>query len=116
LRARGLVHERCPKPGDVFAWANSGYQRTIDTADTLLAAAFPGCGLTAGHLNTTDQDPLFMASRFEVGRLDQAQARTAVAERMGGRVDRPGPRHTMLMAELQSVVLCCAASVCEKTV
>ena len=116
LRARGLVREGCPKPGDVFAWANSGYQRTIDTADTLLAAAFPGCGLTAGHLNTTDQDPLFMASRFEVGRLDQAQARTAVAERMGGRLDRPGPRHTMLMAELQSVVHCCAASLCEKTV
>ena len=116
LRARGLVREVCPKPGEVFAWANSGYQRTIDTADTLLAAAFPGCGLTAGHLNTTDQDPLFMASRFEVGRLDQAQARSAVAERMGGRLDRPGPRHTMLMAELQSVVHCCAASVCEKTV
>jgi len=116
LRARGLVSEGCPKPGDVFAWANSGYQRTIDTADTLLAVWFPGCGLKAGHLSTTEQDPLFMASRFEVGRLDQDQARSAVAKLMGGRLDRPGPRHAMLMAELQSVVRCCAASVCQKTV
>ena len=116
LQARGLLGERCPKPGDVFAWANSGYQRTIDTADTLLTVWFPGCGLKAGHLNTTDQDPLFMASRFEVGRLDQEQASNAVRERMGGDLERPGPRHAMLLAELQSVVRCCAASVCQKTV
>ena len=116
LRARGILSEGCPKPGDVFAWANSGYQRTIDTADTLLAIWFPGCGLKAGHLNTTHQDPLFMASRFEVGRLDQDQARQAVRERMGGSFDRPDPRLAALMAELQSVVRCCAASVCQKTV
>ena len=57
-----------------------------------------------------------MASRFEVGRLDQDQVKNAVTERMGGRPDRPGPRHTMLMTELQSVVRCCAVSICQKTV
>jgi 4-phytase / acid phosphatase len=116
LRARELLGVGCPKPGDVFAWANSGYQRTIDTADTLLAVWFPGCGLKAGHLPTTDQDPLFMASRFEVGRLDQDQARNAVKERMGGSLERPDPRLALLMAELQSVLRCCAASVCQKAV
>jgi 4-phytase/acid phosphatase len=114
LRARGLLRARCPQPSDVFAWTNSGYQRTIDTADTLLAVLFPGCGLKAGHLQTTKQDPLFTASESEVGRLDQDQARMAVMARMGGRLDRPDPRLTTLMAELQSVLRCCAASVCQK--
>ena len=114
LRARGLLRTGCPQPGEVFAWANSGYQRTIDTADTLLAVLFPGCGLKAGHLQTTKQDPLFPASESEVGRLDQDQARKAVMERMGGSLDRPDPRLTTLRAELQSVLRCCAASVCQK--
>ena len=114
LRARGLLRTGCPQPGEVFAWANSGYQRTIDTADTLLAVLFPGCGLKAGHLQTTKQDPLFPASESEVGRLDQDQARKAVMERMGGNLDRPDPRLTTLRAELQSVLRCCAASVCQK--
>ena len=114
LRARGLLRTGCPQPGEVFAWANSGYQRTIDTADTLLAVLFPGCGLKAGHLQTTKQDPLFPASESEVGRLDQDQARKAVMERMGGSLDRPDPRLMTLMAELQSVLHCCAASVCQK--
>ena len=113
-RARGLLAEGCPSPGDVFAWANSGYQRTIDSADTLLAVLFPGCGLKAGHLQTTKQDPLFTASESEVGRLHQEQARKAVMARLGGRLERPDPRLTTLMAELQSVLRCCAASVCQK--
>jgi len=116
LRARGLLDAGCPKPGDVFAWANSGYQRTIDTADTFLEVWFPGCGLKAGHLATTDQDPLFMASRFDVGRLDQDQARNAVRERMGGSLERLDPRLVPLMAELQSVLRCCSVSVCHKEV
>jgi 4-phytase/acid phosphatase len=116
LRSRGFLSEGCPKPGDVFAWANSGYQRTIDSADTLLPVMFPGCGLKAGHLNTTKQDPLFTASEFDVGRLDQDQARKAVMERMGGGLDRPDPRLTTLMAELQSVLHCCSVTLCQETV
>ena len=116
LRARGLLRAGCPQPGEVFAWGNSGYRRTIDTADTLLSVLFPGCGLKAGHLQTTKQDPLFTASEAEVGRLDQEQARQAVMERMGGSLDRPDPRLATLMAELQSVLRCCAASLCQKAV
>ena len=116
LRARGLLRAGCPQPSEVFAWANSGYQRTIDTADALLSVLFPGCGLKAGHLQTTKQDPLFTASESEVGRLDHDQARQAVMERMGGSLDRTDPRLTTLMAELQSVLRCCAVSVCQRAV
>lgn len=114
LRSHGLLSEGCPTPGDVFAWANSGYQRTIDTADTFLSVMFPGCGLKAGHLNTTKQDPLFTASEFDVGRLDQDEARKAVMERMGGSLEPRDPRIKKLMAELQSVLRCCPASFCQE--
>ena len=113
LASRGLLNApECPKPGEVFAWANSALQRTVDTGNALLAAMFPDCGLTVGHGTGKGADPLFTASDTDVGRLDPEKGRAAILEAMGGSFDKPKQRLAPLFREL-SGILGCGAKGCD---
>ncbi len=90
LATRGLLNApACPKPGEVFPWASGALQRTVDTGNALLAAMFPDCGLTVGHGDAKDADPLFTASDTDLGRLDPEKGRAAILAAMGGSFDTP---------------------------
>jgi len=115
--ARGLLAAQgCARPGDVFVWADAGQQRTLDTADTYLSGLYPGCGMTAGRLKSGAADPLFKASETDVGALDQAKARQAILDKMGGSFERPKAEAAALMGQLQEVLHCCAVALCETAV
>jgi 4-phytase/acid phosphatase len=84
LASRGLLDApACPQPGEVFAWASSQLQRTVDTGNALLAAMFPGCGLAVGHGSGKGADPLFTVSDTDLGRLDPEKGRAAIQELSG---------------------------------
>jgi 4-phytase/acid phosphatase len=117
LAGRGLLAaEGCARPGDIFVWADAGQQRTVDTADALLSGLYPGCGMKAGHLKGEVADPLFKASETDVGPVDQAMARQAIMAKMGGSFDRPKAEAAALMGQLQGVLRCCAATLCQTAV
>ncbi|WP_179221564.1 histidine-type phosphatase [Inquilinus limosus] len=113
LASRGLLNApECPKPGEVFAWASSQLQRTVDTGNALLAAMFPGCGLAVGHGDAKGADPLFTASDTDLGRLDPEKGRAAILAAMDGSFDGPKQRLAPLYKEL-SGVLGCGAKGCD---
>jgi 4-phytase / acid phosphatase len=114
LAAAGLLQApTCPKDDEVFAWASGALQRTVDTGNAVLAGMFPGCGLTVGHNATSGSDPLFVASETDVGHLDLDKARAAVLAAMGGSLESAQQKLAPLMADLQPILRCCSAAVCE---
>ncbi|MFC0410868.1 histidine-type phosphatase [Roseomonas elaeocarpi] len=111
--AAGLLPaEGCPAKAEVFAWANRGYARTIDTGKAMLAAMFPGCGLEVGVAPGKGHDPLFTARQTEVGRMNPAAAQAAILEKMGGSFDRPRAELAALLPPMQAMLGCCAAVMC----
>jgi 4-phytase/acid phosphatase len=110
--AQGLLPAQgCPRPGDVFAWADVD-QRTRATAEALLKGMFPDCGLTPGHRTDAKIDPLFHPTRAGTCRIDPAQAREAVLDRVGGNFTIITAAHRSELAAMQSVLKCCAPAVC----
>lgn len=107
-----LPAQGCPDKASVFAWANRGYQRTIDTGKAMLAAMFPGCDLTVGVAPGKGHDPLFTARQTETGRMNPATARAAIMEKMGGSFDRPRAELAALLPPLQAVLDCCSTALC----
>jgi 4-phytase/acid phosphatase len=110
--AQGLfAAQGCPQPGDVFAWADVD-QRTRVTAASLLEGMFPGCGLTAGYRAGARVDPLFHPARAGTCRIDAAQARRSVLDRIGGNFTAVLSSHRSELAAMQSVLKCCGPAVC----
>jgi 4-phytase/acid phosphatase len=110
--ARGLVPAQgCPRPGDVFAWADVD-QRTRLTAEALLVGMFPGCGLAPGYRAGAKVDPLFHPARAGSCRIDPAQARRSVLDRIGGSFASVVSAYRSELAAMQSVLKCCGPSVC----
>jgi 4-phytase/acid phosphatase len=110
--AQGLLPAQgCPQPGDVFAWADVD-QRTRVTAASLLEGMFPGCGLTAGYRAGAKVDPLFHPARAGTCRIDAAQARRSVLDRIGGNFTAVLSSHRSELAAMQSVLKCCGPAVC----
>ncbi|MCF1483418.1 histidine-type phosphatase [Agrobacterium vitis] len=118
LRGRGLLpKDGCPATGTVFGWANGSVKRTIDTGNVMLSTLFPGCGLTVGFNNTeaTDGvDVLYAPSDTRLGAVDPDKAKAAILEAAGGDLEKPRARAASLMTELDGILDCCAASLCEK--
>ena len=109
--AQGLLPAQGCPPGDVFAWADVD-QRTRATAEALLKGMFPDCGLTPGHRTDAKIDPLFHPTRAGTCRIDPAQAREAVLDRVGGNFTIITAAHRSELAAMQSVLKCCAPAVC----
>lgn len=115
LVARGLFKQgACPSSGEVFAWASGALQRTVDTGNAVLSGMFPGCDLITRHHDVKGEDPLFTASKTDVGRLDLAKGRAAILEAMGGSFEPAQKRVAPLMAKLQGILGCCAPAACKK--
>ena len=80
----------CPRPGDLFVWANNADERTEATGQALVQGLFPGCGLHAGYSASSTADPLFTA---------------------------PYPEDTAaLLSDLNTVLGCCSPALCQSAV
>jgi 4-phytase/acid phosphatase len=84
LRAKGVLPaQSCPKPGELYAWADVD-QRTRRTGDAVIQNIAPGCELSAVHQTIlTQPDPIFHATESGACRLDPVQARAAIDARLG---------------------------------
>ena len=111
--ARGLLPARgCPKPDELYLWADVD-QRTRLTGAGLLEGMFPGCGLAVRNAPTDKPDPLFHPVRAGTCAIDGEQARAAVLERVGGRLETVLGTHRDSVQKLQAVLGCCAARLCQ---
>lgn len=118
LRQRGLLPQNgCPAPGAVFGWANGAVQRTIDTGNVMLATMFPNCDLSVGYNHVDEAHPvdtLYAPSDTALGVVDTAKAKAAILAAAGGDLEKPRARVAALMSEMDGILDCCSASVCDK--
>ena len=102
----------CPRPGDLFVWANNADERTRATGQALVQGLFPGCGLTAPSSASSTPDPLFTAPYPE----DTAALGAAVLAHLGGRVGPVQAELAPLLAQLNAVLGCCSTALCQSQV
>ncbi len=102
---RGLLPaDGCPAPGAVDAWADVD-QRTRLTAQALLDGLSPQCGLKERHqADLTKTDPLFHPVKAGLCPIDEALARTAILQRVGGNLQAVLDSHAVPFAKLQEVL------------
>ena len=113
LAAEGLLPATgCPEPGALVVYADV-IERTMDTARALAGGLAPGCGVPVLSRQPKKVDPLFHPVEAGVCRLDPAAARRAVLQRVHGKLDGFAASQADAFSALQSVLLCCGASVCE---
>jgi 4-phytase/acid phosphatase len=105
----------CDHAGDVFAWANSGSGRTVETAAALLKGAFPDCEMKVDHKDQEDVDPMFWS--FGVGKtpLEPEQTKAAILDAMGGSIEAARKHYADVYKSADAVVPCCHVSICEIT-
>lgn len=110
LGVTGCDHEK-----DVFAWANSGSSRTVDTAAAFLSGAFPNCGIKVDHKDGEDVDPMFWS--FGVGKtpLEPDRTKAAILEAMGGSIEAARKQYSEAFKAADEVIPCCHVSICEIT-
>ncbi len=102
----------CPRPGDLFVWANNADERTEATGQALVQGLFPGCGLQAGYSTSTTADPLFTAPYAE----DTTALSAAVLAHIGGSFQPIQAGAAPLLSDLNTVLGCCSTSICESAV
>ncbi len=99
----------CPRPGDLFVWANNADERTEATGQALVQGLFPGCGLQAGYSASATPDPLFTAPYPE----DTAALSAAVLAHLGGGLGPVQAAFAPLLAQLNGVLGCCSTALCQ---
>ena len=110
--AQGLLSaDACPRPGEVFAWADVD-QRTRATAAALLEGMFPGCNLEPGYRSGAKVDPLFHPARAGICPIDPSRARQSVLDRIGGSFAGVMSTYQGELAAMQSVLKCCGPALC----
>ncbi|MDE1148899.1 MAG: histidine-type phosphatase [Azospirillaceae bacterium] len=104
-RRRGLLGgDRCPATGAVFAWGDSGDQRTRASAQALLDGLVPDCGLMAQGRTPDAKDPLFDAASSGACPMDGAEATRALAAANGGDISAIPAAVAAALAALVQVV------------
>ena len=99
-----LPADDCPAPGAVDAWADVD-QRTRLTAQALLDGIAPGCGLKERHqADVSRADPLFHSAKAGLCPIDEALARQAILQRVGGNLQTVLDSHAQPFAKLQEVL------------
>jgi 4-phytase/acid phosphatase len=85
--ASGLWPARgCIDPGSVTVWADGKDERTRDSGQAFLDAAFPDCGFTALHGPDGETDPVFDAIEAGACPIDPEAARQSVLTAAGGAI------------------------------
>ena len=102
----------CPRPGDLFVWANNADERTEATGQALVQGLFPGCGLTAPFSASSTPDPLFTAPYPP----DTAARGAAVLAHFGGSFGPGQAELAPLLAQLDAVLGCCSTTLCQSQV
>ena len=102
----------CPRPGDLFVWANNADERTRATGQALVQGLFPGYGLAAPFSASSTPDPLFTAPYPE----DTAALGAAVLAHVGGSLGAAQARLAPLLAQLNAVLGCCSTALCQSQV
>ena len=110
---QGLLPARgCPRPGDLFVWANNADERTEATGQALVQGLFPGCGLQAGYSASATADPLFTPPYPE----NTAALSNAVLAHLGGSFAPVQAEFAPLLAQLNGVLGCCSTALCQSQV
>jgi len=102
------------KPGDcsaVYAWANVT-QRTIATAKAYADALAPGCAITVNTVGEGGVDPMFEPVKAGIAKPDPAQARAAVAGRVGGDLSAWSASHRQEAEQLDALLMQCDKGPC----
>ncbi len=102
----------CPRPGDLFVWANNADERTEATGQALVQGLFPGCGLTAPFSASSTPDPLFTVPYPE----DTAALGAAVLAHLGGSLGPVQAELAPLLAQLNAALGCCSTALCQSQV
>jgi 4-phytase/acid phosphatase len=102
----------CPRPGDLFVWANNADERTEATGQALVQGLFPGCGLQAGFSASSTADPLFTAPYPE----DTTALSNAVLAHIGGSFQPIQTGAAALLSDLNTVLGCCSTALCQSAV
>ncbi|MEZ3498003.1 histidine-type phosphatase [Pantoea sp. KPR_PJ] len=100
-RRLGLLTPGCPQPEDFYVRA-SPLQRTRATAQALVDAAFPGCGMPV-HYVAGKNDPLFQTEAFTATATDPAQQLKAVTAQAGDLAARQQALQPAIQALKQAV-------------
>lgn len=107
LSTKGLLPASgCPADGQVFGWANSAIQRTIDTGNVILSTMFEGCGLSVGFFKGKGPDPLYEASSTPLGAIDVEKGKAAIIDAAGGSFDGLKKKAAPLMKEMDAILGC----------
>ena len=112
LSAEGVLPAAgCPPPDAVRIEADVT-ERTERTARALSEGIAPGCGIPTATRAPRDVDPVFHPVLAGVCGLRPELARRAILERATGGLDAVAADRGDAFAALQSVLRCCAPSVC----
>lgn len=109
-----LAREGCPRVNDLFVWSDVE-ERTRASAQAMLEGMYPGCGLKPTMQPDLEaDDPLFHPTTTGVCKVDGPAARTAILGRTGGDLDALLAAYAEPFSKLQSVLKCCAPTLCKQ--
>jgi 4-phytase / acid phosphatase len=108
----------CPKPNDLFFWADVD-ERTQDTAWALLHGFRPSCVGPVNYFHTAQpaNDRIFHPIRAGDDRckLDAVRAKRDIIDRAGGSLERQIEELRDELATAQTTLRCCQTPLCAKT-
>ncbi|WP_145523432.1 AppA family phytase/histidine-type acid phosphatase [Yersinia rohdei] len=104
FRSQGLLPAGCPPEGTVYAQADID-QRTRLTGQAFLDGVAPGCGLEVHYqADLKKTDPLFHPVEAGICKVDLAQTRQAVEQRLGGPLTTLSQRYAKPFAQMGEVL------------
>lgn len=107
-----LTASGCPRANDIYLWSDVE-QRTRLSAQAMLEGMYPGCGVKLHMKPDPDKDdPVYHPTTTGVCRVDGPTARSAILGRIGGDFTGVMKAHAEQFAKLQSVLKCCAPTLC----
>lgn len=113
FRSRGLLPAGCPAEGEIYAQADID-QRTQLTGQAFLDGVAPTCGLKVHYQADLKKiDPLFHPVEAGICKLDLAQTRKAVEERLGGPLSTLSQRYAKSFAQMSEVLNFAASPYCQ---
>ncbi|MDN0120318.1 AppA family phytase/histidine-type acid phosphatase [Yersinia frederiksenii] len=113
FRSQGLLPAGCPAEGEIYAQADID-QRTRLTGQAFLDGVAPTCGLKVHYQADLKKiDPLFHPVEAGICKLDLAQTRKAVEERLGGPLSTLSQRYAKSFAQMSEVLNFATSPYCQ---